>query len=84
MKVFIQDIQSEKYLAHDGTWTTSANGAKNFHFSPCAYTAARKERMRGFRVVFYFEEAGYSIRVKKWKGNGPVACQEVNAGALEA
>ncbi len=65
MKVLIQDCENQKYIAADGSWTTTVGDAHDFRFSPYAYEVIRKEKFFGATVVFYYEDLGYSLKATR-------------------
>ncbi len=70
MKVIIQDLDTQQFLAADETWTDNISAAKDFRFRPRAFDALRMEHARGLRVVYYFEDLDYSIGARNWKEHG--------------
>ena len=67
MRVVIQDIESQKYLARNGSWTPAARDAEDFRFSPSAYATAGRRNARQIRVILYFEDLDYSIAARRWQ-----------------
>ena len=83
MKVLIQHAGSEEYLTPQGNWTPAAGEAQDFHFSSNAYSVVRREKVRGLRVLFYFEDLDYSVKAPRWKGHDPRAFQPLGATAFD-
>jgi hypothetical protein len=61
MKILIQDARNGQYLTDKRTWTPAPAEARDFRCSSYAYTMMRRERARGLRVLFYFEETEHGI-----------------------
>jgi hypothetical protein len=70
MKIVVQDIETQKYLAPGGNWTENISAAKDFQSRPRAFDALRLEHGRGLRVLYYFENLDYSIGVRNWTDQG--------------
>ena len=83
MKVLIQQAESEQYLTPQGTWTAATGNAQDFRFSSHAYAVVRREKVRGLRVVFYFEDLDYSIKAPRWKGRDPRVFQPLGATVFD-
>jgi hypothetical protein len=64
MRLLIQDAESQKYLARNGTWTPVARDGEDFRFSPKAYAIVRRKNARVIRAVFYFEDSDYLIAAR--------------------
>ena len=81
MKVLIQQIKSGQYLASNGGWSASACEARDFRYTSYAHSVMKKERARGLRVLFYFEDLDYSITVRR--GVGEPLNEDVAVGAMD-
>jgi len=70
MKVIIQDLETQKFLAADESWTENIAAAKDFHFRPRAFDAVRLEHAHEVRVMYYFEDLDYAIGARNWQDHG--------------
>ena len=61
MKVLIQNVSTEKYIASGRNFTSRIGEARDFQNSPLAWGRIRKEKRLTLRVVYYFEEQGVVI-----------------------
>ncbi len=69
MKILIQDLESQLYLTHKGTWTANICAAKDFQSRPHAFDAIRLAHGSGLRVLYYFDELHYSIGARNRQEN---------------
>ena len=64
MKVLIQDVRTDRYVAQGRSFTSRASEARDFLFSRYACAVARREKILNLRVVYYFEEFDYIIQAR--------------------
>ena len=81
MKVLILNADNQKYIAPDGSWTSTISEAHDFRFSPYAFEVIRKERFINTTVVFYYEDLGYSLKATRTRKASVRAIEEMNAAA---
>jgi hypothetical protein len=61
VKVLIQDVESQFYLAHQSRWTGDPREARDFGFSANAHLAAAGSRLGNFQIIFYFPDLDSKI-----------------------
>jgi hypothetical protein len=65
VKVVIQDIGTQQYLARNGNWTAAARDAEDFHSSPRAERIVQMRDARQLRVLLYYEDLDYTIAPRR-------------------
>jgi hypothetical protein len=63
MKVLIQDLKTELYLAYQGGWTDQPRDAKDMAFTVHALQVAKNLALKNFQVLFYFPDSNYQVVV---------------------
>jgi hypothetical protein len=61
VKVLIQDVESQLYLAHHSQWTDDPGEARDFGFSVNAHLSAAGSRLGNFQIIFYFPDLNCKI-----------------------
>lgn len=70
MKIIIENMEKQKYLANDGSWTANLSAARDFRNELRALEAVRHRREPGLRVMYYFEELHYQIGARSHADHG--------------
>jgi hypothetical protein len=79
MNILIEDAETQEYLASDGHWTKRPDEGASFTTSRGAYTAAKREPIGKFNIVWYFGDYGTIDQFGSWEWQGQVTQP---AGAL--
>jgi len=61
VKVLIQDLESQFYLAHQSQWTSDPGEARDFGFSANAHLTAAGSRLGNFQIIFYIPDLDSKI-----------------------
>jgi len=70
MNILIEDAETQEYLASDGHWTKKTDDGRSFATTRTAYTAAQKEPIGKFNIVWYFSNTDQFINLDHGSGKG--------------
>lgn len=70
MTIIIEDPETHKFLATDGTWSDKAVDGQVFASTRVACAAGRRESIGRFNVVGYFSDTSQFINMDHGRGKG--------------
>jgi len=71
MNILIEDAETLEYLTSDNKWTKKAAEGKNFGATEVAFSAAKKELIGKFNIVFYIPQTKQFVNMDHGRGRGP-------------
>ncbi|MDR3456989.1 MAG: hypothetical protein P4N60_06050 [Verrucomicrobiae bacterium] len=73
MNILIENAESLEYLTENNQWSKKPSDGKNFGGTKTAMTAAKKEAIGKFNIVWYIQETKQFINMSHGRGLAPAA-----------